>query len=98
MITITIANQKGGVGKSTTAAMVSAELAGRGYRTLIVDCDPQANLTSVFLDPSSVKTSLAEVLVTRPNAPYATLDQVIVTTAINDLDLLPSTLSLAQFD
>lgn len=98
MITITIANQKGGVGKSTTVAMVATELALRGYRTLAVDCDPQANLTSVFLDPSTVTTSLSDVLVTKPNSPYATLPEVILTTQINELDLLPSTLSLAQFD
>ena len=98
MITITIANQKGGVGKSTTVAMVATDLALRGYRTLAVDVDPQANLTSVFLDPSTVTSSLSEVLVTRPNSPYATLQEVILTTQVNDLDLLPSTLSLAQFD
>ena len=98
MITITIANQKGGVGKSTTVAMVATDLALRGYRTLAVDCDPQANLTSVFLDPSNVTASLSEVLVTRPNSPYASLQEVILTTQVNDLDLLPSTLSLAQFD
>ncbi len=60
MKTIAVANQKGGVGKSTTAACVATELAMRGYETLLVDGDPQANVTSHFLaaDKSILTTSL----------------------------------------
>ena len=97
MITLTIANQKGGVGKSTTAATIATELALRGYRTLIVDADPQANATSVFLDPANVTTSLADAIIEKNNT-FSPLHEVIITTQIEGLDLLPATLSLARFE
>ena len=48
MRTIAIANQKGGVGKSTTAATVATELALREYETLLIDADPKGNATQIF--------------------------------------------------
>lgn len=98
MKVIAIANQKGGVGKSTTCAMLATELALREYETLVIDTDPQANATQIFLDPANLQVSLAEVIIGGEGKLSAPLTEKRVTTEIEHLDIVPATLSLANFD
>jgi len=58
-----VANQKGGVGKTTTSHELSACFALRGCQVLAIDCDPQGNLTSIWVDPEIYHGTLAHVLV-----------------------------------
>jgi len=86
-----VVNQKGGVGKTTTAVNVSAVLASKGHRTLLVDADPQGNSTTgLGTDKRTLKSTLFEVLT--EGSPTS---EAIYPTSVTNLDILPSTLDLA---
>ncbi len=91
---LAIANQKGGVGKTTTAINLAAALAQKGFTTLLVDLDPQGNASLSYLDPEQIQTSVYEALVEDGK----TLRDAIHKTNLKHLDVIPARISLAKFE
>ena len=97
---IAVANQKGGVGKTTVCRELSACCAMRGYQTLVIDCDPQGNLTGSWVDESDYEATLSNVLIEpegKKTEPMP-LSETIIETRVNHLDLVPADIRLARFE
>ena len=91
---VAIANQKGGVGKTTTAINLAAALALRGRQTLLVDLDPQANSTMSFLDMRQVTRTVYDVIA----EPDARLEDVILPSTVPNLSIAPARIALAKLE
>jgi chromosome partitioning protein len=91
---LAIANQKGGVGKTTTAINLAAALALRGRKTLLIDLDPQANSSMSYVDLRNVQRSMYDVFVDTT----VRLKDVIVSTPIASLSVAPARIALAKLE
>lgn len=100
MIVWTVSNQKGGVGKTTTAVSVGGLLAQQGKRVLLMDLDPQGSMTSYFrLDPDGIEYSVYTLFNSKAGEePLDSLDSLLHPTGIDGVTLMPASTAMATLD
>lgn len=91
---LAVANQKGGVGKTTTAVNLAAALARKGRRCLLIDLDPQSHSTLSYLDTDDIDTSIYDVLID----PDVELSAAVQPTRFDDLFVAPASLALTKVE
>ena len=95
----TVANQKGGVGKTTTAVSLAGILSERGHKTLMIDLDPHGSMTSYYgLDPDSVEESGYSLFQAAANNTKISMASVLQRTRVPNLSILPASTSLVSLD
>ena len=91
---IAIANQKGGVGKTTTSINLSATLAEKGKKVLVIDTDPQGNTTSGFgLNKNQLENTIYELLIGQCN-----VEEALCKDVVEGVDIIPSNLDLPSME
>jgi chromosome partitioning protein len=93
-VILSITNQKGGVGKTTTAINLAAALAQKGMKTLLIDLDPQANSTMSYVNRRSVEKSMFDVLTDAD----VSVQDILRPSGLTNLDLAPARIALAKIE